>query len=701
MTSRPARIALALLVAGSTLAVGLVPAGAAAPWQAPRIERVMGGPSRPGVAAWGLAYNPVTGELIVGDYVSNQVRRFSLDGRWLGDFSNPKGNVGGVGSALAVDPRDGSTYLAVTGDGKTSRDVRKYDASGTFMYDFDLPGSITWLTVDDDGDLWAPEAFGGTRIQKWSVSDSTKSATSVLSMGSGGTGPGKLGRLNGIDVDGDGNAYVVDAGNGTVHVFGPTGSWRFDMGDRTLFPGDMRGIAVDDGAGRVYVANSQAGTIEVFDTAGAHLSTFASLGTGDGQFRDGARQLTLTPDGHLWAADYADSRVEEFTASGGFVGDFPEPPQRPDPAGFASARGVAVDPVTGDVLVADNWNQRVDRFAPDGTPLQTFGQRGSFLPDGMNYPRSIAVDPATRNVWVANYEGNPDLVVYTPDFAHVVRVIHVPRFVNDLDIVGGLAYLLVRRTGSVMVYDAATGVLQRTCCTNLGYLRGIAVDTVTGNLWLTSDAAAQMYVVSPAGMLLRTIAVDGRAWGVTIVGDVVYVADAKANEVLSFDRTTYARLGQFGAKGFLPGQLAGPSGIASDASGRLYVVEDDGARVDVFAPIPAPAPETVKPTVTVDAVASPAPAPLILTGGGADATGVLQVEAQVKDTVTGKYWNARTGTWGPFLWNHAVVWGPSSAVRWRFTAVTALPGRAYVVKARATDALGNLSPVVTRTITVG
>lgn len=685
----------------TTLVSGPVPAGAAAPWQAPRIERIMGGPSRPGVAAWGLAYNPVSAELIVGDYISNQVRRFGLDGTWLGDFSNPKGSVGGVGSALAVDPRDGSTYLAVTGDGKSSKDVRKYDVNGTFLYDFDLPGSITWLTVDDDGFLWAPEAFGGTRIQQWRVSDASKSATSELSMGQGGTGPGKLGRLNGIDVDAEGNVYVVDAGNRTVHVFGPTGSWRFDMGGRTLFPGDMRGITVDDETQRVYVANSQAGTIEVFNTSGAHLSTFGSLGTGPGQFRDGARQLTLTPDGDLWAADYADRRVERFTAGGTFLTEFPQPPQLPDPAGFASARGVAVDPVTGDVLVADNWNQRVYRFAPDGTPLQTFGQRGSFLPDGMNYPRSIAVDPDTRNVWVANYEGNPDLVVYTPGFDQVVRVIHVPRFVNDMDIVGGLAYLLVRRTGSVLVYDTSTGVLQRTCCTDLGYLRGIAVDAATGNLWLTSDAAAQVYVVSPAGSLLRTIPVDGRAWGVTIVDDVVYVADPKANEVIAFDRPTYARLGTFGTKGFLPGQFAGPSGIASDADGRLYVVEDDGARVDVFAPIPAPAPESVKPTITMAAVAPDTPAPLILTGGAADASGVLQVEVQVQDTVTGRYWDARTGTWGPYRWNHAVVWGPSTDVTWRFTATTALSGRTYAVKARSYDAVGLISKATVRSITVG
>jgi hypothetical protein len=79
----------------------------------------------------------------------------------------------------------------------------------------------------------------------------------------------------------------------------------------------------------------------------------------------------------------------------------------------------------------------------------------------------------------------------------------------------------------------------------------------------------------------------------------------------------------------------------------------------------------------------------------------MQVEALVQDTVTGRYWNARTGTWGPFLWNHAVVWGPATAVHWRFTTVTALPGRTYLVKARSTDALGNISPGVTRTIAVG
>jgi DNA-binding beta-propeller fold protein YncE len=691
------RVALAAALF-ATATIALPAADAASPWSAPHVERIMGGPSRPGVAAWGLAYNPVTEEMVVGDYISNQVRRFSPEGTWLGDFSNPKGSTGGVASAVAVDPRDGSTYVAVTGDGRTSKDVRKYDAAGNFLYDVDLPGSITWLTVDDEGDLWAPEAFGGTRIREWRFDDATKTATALVSMGTAGSGPGQLKRLTGIEVDAAGNVYVCDPGNWKVHVFGPSGNWRFDIGNRTLFPGDMRGIAVDDAAGRLYVANSQAGTIEVFDLAGAHLTTIGSLGHADGQFLDGPRQLTVTPDGHVWGADYAARRVEEFTADGTFAGAFPSPPQPPDPAGLASARGVAVDRATGDVLVADNWNQRVQRFAPDGSLLKVFGERGSFPPAGMNYPRSIAVDPDTRNVWVANYEGDPDLMVFTPDFQKVMRIM-TPRFVNDLEIVDGKAYALVRRTGSVMVFDATTGDLIRTCCTSFGFMRGIAVDTATGNLWLTSDSNSSVWVVNASGTLLRTLNVDNRPWGVTIVGDVVYVADSGANRVIAFDRTTFARLGQFGGKGFLPGQLIGPSGIDHDDAGNLYVVEDDGGRVQMFGWDLVPAPELVKPTIAWDAPA--AMAPLTITGTAADASAVLQVEVQIQDPATGKYWNARTGMWGLFLWNRAIVWGPSPSPSWRFTFVPTVGGHAYTVKAHAIDGLGNVSKALTGSFSAG
>ncbi len=679
------------------------PAGAATPWTAPHVERVFGGPSRPGVAAWGIAYNPVTDELIVGDYVSQQVRRYSRDGTWVADFSNPLGYVPGVVSAIAVDPSDGSTYVAVTGDGSNSRDVRKYDVDGNYVYGADLVGNITWLTVGDDGHVWAPGAFTGPGIREYSFDDTTRTATELRSIGTKGSDPGELNRLTGIEVDSDGNVYVADPGNGNVHVFGSDGAWRFDVGSKSLFPGDLRGITVDDASDRLYVANSQVGTIEVFDLAGTHLGTFGGLGAGDGEFLDGARQMAITPDDHLWAADYASERVQEFSMGGTYLGQFPRPPQQPDPAGLASARGVAVDPVTGDVLVADNWNQRVQRFAPDGTLLQTFGQRGSFPPSGMNYPRSVAVDPATRNVWVGNYEGDPDVMVFTPDF-QVVRHIVTPRFVNDIDIVGGEAFVLFRRItsyqGGVKVYDTTTGALLRSYDTHIGWVRCIAVDAATGNMWITSDSSKSVYVLSPNGTLQQTLSVDSRPWGITIDGDVVYVADTQAHRVIAFDRTSYQRLGTFGVQGAKPGQFVSPSGIDHDADGDIYVVEDKGARVQRFGWGQVPQPETTKPTIAW--TTPPASLPLRIQGSAADASRVLQVEVSLQDTGTGMYWNARTATWGTRLtWNHAVVWGQLASPSWRFTLVPTVAGTTYTTKARALDTFGNVSTILTGSFTRG
>ncbi len=69
--------AVAFVVAAAVLPA---PAGAQVAWSAPVAERFIGGPSRAAVAPWGLARNPVTGELVVGDYLANRLRRYSVDG---------------------------------------------------------------------------------------------------------------------------------------------------------------------------------------------------------------------------------------------------------------------------------------------------------------------------------------------------------------------------------------------------------------------------------------------------------------------------------------------------------------------------------------------------------------------------------------------------------------------------------------------
>src|SRR5687768_6273664 len=100
-----------LVACATALGLSLVPvqlAAQAAPWTAPVFQRVVGGPASPQVYAWGIVHNPVTGELLVSDYVNQTVRRYSPDGDYLG---NTEGTTAiGLYAGLSVDPRDGSFY---------------------------------------------------------------------------------------------------------------------------------------------------------------------------------------------------------------------------------------------------------------------------------------------------------------------------------------------------------------------------------------------------------------------------------------------------------------------------------------------------------------------------------------------------------------------------------------------------------------
>src|SRR5262249_24436601 len=240
---------------------------------APTFLRTISGPTRPAVAAWGIAYNPLTDEFEVSDQISNQIRRFTRSGQYVGDFDNP----GAIISGLAVDKRDGSVYAGAT-NRNPPYNVLKYDKSGHFLWGFNLPNRVAWLTVDDAGYLWFPWAYGSYQVNKYSVDDSTHTVHQLLVLGTNGSGLGQARFDNGVDVASSGDVYVADSLNRRVHVYSNSGSWKFDIGDNTVFTGDLRGLVVDDANSRLYVADAKGGQIEEFTLSGTHLLTIGSEG---------------------------------------------------------------------------------------------------------------------------------------------------------------------------------------------------------------------------------------------------------------------------------------------------------------------------------------------------------------------------------------------------------------------------------------
>lgn len=78
---------------------------------------------------------------------------------------------------------------------------------------------------------------------------------------------------------------------------------------------------------------------------------------------------------------------------------------------FAKPRGLAVD-AKGNIYVADTGNARIQKFAPDGTWILSFGKKGTN--DGeLREPNGVAVDTA-GNIFVTD-AGNGTLVKFGPD----------------------------------------------------------------------------------------------------------------------------------------------------------------------------------------------------------------------------------------------------------------------------------------------
>jgi uncharacterized protein (TIGR03663 family) len=191
----------------------------------------------------------------------------------------------------------------------------------------------------------------------------------------------------------DGNRYLLDTGNNRVVILDAAGNFVRSFGttcflnDQTrqgcvvprgngleLGDGQFRepwGIAVADD-GTIFVADTWNGRIQVFDSQGNFLRKWGAFNIIGEDNRDpyalfGPRGLAIAENGDLLVADTGNKRIIRYTPMGDYVsqvgggglilGRFEEPVD------------VAVHPITGDVYVADVWNQRIQLLSPDLQPL--------------------------------------------------------------------------------------------------------------------------------------------------------------------------------------------------------------------------------------------------------------------------------------------------------------------------------------------
>jgi uncharacterized protein (TIGR03437 family) len=450
---------------------------------------------------------------------------------------------------------------------------------------------------------------------------------------SGDGGPAASGIMNGptgLTVDPGGNLYIADSGNGRVRRVSPNGiiatvvgtglsksSSQTNYGDggpaTQAYLSEPSGLATD-AHGNLYIADSSNFEVRVVDSGGI-IHTLA-----------GVPSLFPTLSGN----------------SGPAIGDGGPAINAP----LVFPQGVAVDLNTGNVFIADSWNQRIRMVTPAGI-ISTVAGTGTagFSGDGgpataaqLSFPSGLSVDsvgvvyiategamrkftPGGNMAPVGNGEAGADVV---PDKAGNLFFAQGD-FVREIS--AGGAVVTVAGSGSSSFYGDGGPAISA----QLYAPEGVAVDG-GGNLYI-ADGTNHVRKVAPNGIIV-TVAGVGQAGFAGDGGPAIsaqlsspqglasdaagnlYVADGGNNRVRKITPlgiiSTVAGNGQAGYSGdggvATSAQLNNPIGVAVDAAGTLYIADTWNYRI-----------RAVSPTGTIRTVAGTGV--LGFSGDGGPATG--------------------------------------------------------------------------------
>jgi uncharacterized protein (TIGR03437 family) len=273
--------------------------------------------------------------------------------------------------------------------------------------------------------------------------------------------------------------------------------------------------------------------------------------------------VAVDRDGHLYVADTSNHRVLAWTSATAFQNAAPatlvlgQPnsqhsgPYGLGAKGFDFPQGVAVDPVTGNLYVADTGNSRVLRFPkPFANPTRVepdavFGQpdfatrapnSGGLTEHSLNLPRSLSLD-TQGNLWVADSSNN--------------RVLRFPAAALNT------------------INPAADLVLGQPDFHSAGANRGAAVSAAgfSSPFALTFDTQNNLYVAD--------------FFNTRVMKFPAPLTSASAATIIYGEPNPTTRsVPQIPTSS----SMAGPTGVAVNSGGTLYVAVPNDNRILVFAP---------------------------------------------------------------------------------------------------------------------
>jgi sugar lactone lactonase YvrE len=301
------------------------------------------------------------------------------------------------------------------------------------------------------------------------------------------------------------------------------------------------GVAVDN-AGNVYVADHWNHAIrkvtpegEVTTLAGRAGNAGSADGTGSAARFKEPLDVTVDAAGNVFVADTWNFTIRKVTGAGevttlaGRAGNAGSADGTGSAARFYWPFGVAVD-ATGNVYVADAWNQTIRKVTPAGEVTTLAGLAGtSGSADGIgsaarfNYPGRLAIDLA----------GN----LYVPDYwNHTLRKVTTAGEVTTLAGSAGSSASADGTGGTARFFNPESAAV---------------------------DGAGNIFVADAGNHTIRKVAASGMVTTVGGVAGVIGGADG-IGSAASFSH---------------------PSGVAVDSTGTLYVADQSNHRITKGVPL--------------------------------------------------------------------------------------------------------------------
>jgi DNA-binding beta-propeller fold protein YncE len=248
---------------------------------------------------------PSQGFVHVVDHQRGKLDRLKagLPGRDL-ELKSPTGISGTAdGTIYVVDSHAGAILIF----GSDGRQQEQWDLDG-----IDRPVN---LTIDEKRE----RVFVVAPDQHKVFVLSQKDGSILWSFGGRGIAPGEFNFPLDLDLDQDGNLYVLDAMNARVQVFSPEGDFLRMFGERGTALGSFqipKGIAVSR-SGHVYVTDSMSHRFVVFDRDGTYLLTIGGkFVVNSGEIAPGGFYLPggidIDDSEGIWVIDALNRIVHQF-----------------------------------------------------------------------------------------------------------------------------------------------------------------------------------------------------------------------------------------------------------------------------------------------------------------------------------------------------------------------------------------------------